>query len=193
MIEGDMGCGKTVTMTAIIADAYLSSNKQLKVFANFHLYGIKYVLADVAKIMEYLNTGLVENAIVAIDEGYLDTESRRSMSLMNILFTWFLQQARKRHIDLYVLTQDQRFIDWRFRKIMRVKIFCERYDELTKMVHLTITDNDRKTERKLSYYAPQYWKYYDTNEIPHIPEPIIERALAKVRGKITVKEKVGVS
>ena len=176
-----MGCGKTVTMTAIIADAYFNSNGKLKIFCNYHLYGIKYVYADVATIMQFLNTGLVENAIVAIDEGYLDTESRRSMSLMNILFTWFLQQARKRHIDLYVLTQDQRFIDWRFRKIMRVKIFCERYDEKTRMVHITITDNDKKTERKLSYYAPQYWRYYDTDEIPTVPEKIIERALAKVR------------
>jgi len=148
-----------------------------KIFANYHLYGIRYVLCDPLTMLEYLNTGLISHGKMVIDEAYITGEARRGMNSLSLLYTWFAQQMRKRDIELYLLVQHGRFIDWRFRYIAKQKIIC-RYSEKTDTIKLLIQNLAKGTERIVSYYAPQYWKYFDTNELPPVPEKMLGKAVA---------------
>ena len=148
-----------------------------KIFANYHLYGIRYVLCDPLTMLEYLNTGLISHGKMVIDEAYITGEARRGMNSLSLLYTWFAQQMRKRDIELYLLVQHGRFIDWRFRYIAKQKIIC-RYNEKTDTIKLLIQNLAKGTERIVSYYAPQYWKYFDTNELPPVPEKMLGKAVA---------------
>lgn len=175
LIEGQMGEGKTITATAIAVDASRVTNGKTKIFANYHLYGLKYIYCDVVLMLRYLNSGLISNGIMIIDEAYIAGDARRGMNSLAVLFTQFGQQMRKRQIELYILVQHGRFIDWRFRYIMSRKILCK-YNAKSRMVTLMIKDMRKNTERQVSYWAPQYFKYFDTNELPPIPEKMIAKA-----------------
>jgi len=155
------------------------THSTVKIFANYHLFGIEYIYADPALMLTYLNTELISDGILIIDESYIQGEARRGMNTLSLMYTWFAQQMRKRHIDLYLLVQHGRFIDWRFRYIAKRKILC-RYNDETHKIKLLIQNLSKGTEKMLSYYGPTYWKYYDTNELPPIPETMIQRAGASV-------------
>lgn len=148
---------------------------ETKVFANYHLYGIRYVLSDPLTMLEYLNTGLISHGKMIVDEAYITGEARRGMNTLSLIYTWFAQQMRKRDIELYLLVQHGRFIDWRFRYIAKRKIIC-RYNEKTDMIKLLIQNLSKGTERIVSYYGPQYWKYFNTFELPPVPEKMLGKA-----------------
>jgi hypothetical protein len=110
-----------------------------------------------------------------IDESYIQGEARRGMNSLSLMYTWFAQQMRKRDIELFLLVQHGRFIDWRFRYIAKRKILC-RYNDKTRVVRLLVQNLSKGTEKPFSYWGPQYWKYYDTNELPPMPQDMINRA-----------------
>ena len=56
----------------------------------------------------------------------------------------------------------------------------KRFDERTRRVHLIIKDMRRNKEKMISYYAPQYWGFYDTEELPEMPKKQMDRALSKL-------------
>lgn len=190
-----MGQGKTNTGTALAVDKFLA-DPTILILSNYHLFGVRYIFCQsVVDIIKYVSRHEVLNGkhrgvsyvdengecrishhiIVVVDETYLEGEARRSMSPLTILFTWFLQMLRKLKIELYVIVQNGRFLDWRFSWAMNVRIMCK-YNERTHMISLNIKDKDKGTEKDVKYYAPQYWKYYDTDELPHIPEKMLEKA-----------------
>lgn len=184
LLEGDQGAGKTSTAVAKIVDA-IENSPSTKVFANFHLFGIRYVFADVAAIVEYLNTKLIsatgdEEVFVVIDESYIGGDARMGMTLMTKVLTWFGSQVRKRRLHLILIAQHGRMIDWRFRFFMTEHIICS-YNEKTNYITLNITRKGEKKKRTISYYEPQYRKYYDTNELPQIPQKILDKVLIGTR------------
>jgi hypothetical protein len=149
-----------------------------KIFCNYHLYGLRYVFCDPATMLKYLNEGsgeTMKHCKMVIDEAYIQGEARRGMNSLSVLYTWFAQQMRKRDIELFLLVQHGRFIDWRFRYIAKRKILC-RYNEKTQMIRLLVQNLGKGTEKPFSFWGPQYWKYYDTNELPQVPEEMVQRA-----------------
>ena len=154
-----------------IPDDY-SIKTDTKIFANYHLFGIPYVLCGLEVMMEYLNSNLISHGLMIIDEAYISGDARRGMSSLTLILTWFGQQMRKRDIELYLLVQHGRFIDWRFRYIAKRKILC-RYNEKTQKIRLLIQNLGKGTEKLMSYDAPLYWKYFDTNELPAIPDKML--------------------
>lgn len=179
IIEGEQGSGKTITAVAKVVDAY-KGDENTKIFANFHLYGIKYVYADLATIVEYLNSNLVTDGYIVIDESYIGGDARMGMTLMTKVLTWFGSQIRKRGLHLILIAQHSRMIDYRFRLFMTEHILCS-YNEKTSMVTLTVVKRGEKRKKIYSYYSPQYRKYYDTNELPQIPEGLLAKALMGAR------------
>jgi len=149
-----------------------STISDTRIFCNYHLFGMEYVLCDPITMMEHLNSGLVSHGKMIIDEAYITGEARRGMNTLSLIYTWFAQQMRKRDIELYLLVQHGRFIDWRFRYIAKRKILC-RYNEKTHMIKLLIQNLGKGTEKLMSFYAPQYWKFFDTNELPSVPEKML--------------------
>lgn len=149
-----------------------------KIFCNYHLYGLRYIFCEPKTMLEYLNEGAgqtMKHAKMVLDEAYLQGEARRGMNSLSLIYTWFAQQMRKRDIELFLIVQHGRFIDWRFRYIAKRKILC-RYNEKTHMIRLLVQNLTKGTEKPFSFWAPQYWKYYDTNELPTVPQEMIQRA-----------------
>ena len=176
LIEGSMGAGKTITATAFVVDAY-NKDPSTRIYANYHLYGVKYVYMRVSDMIKTLNDPKVfRNAKYVIDEAYIEGECRRGNNPLTVMLTEVSQQMRKRKIELYIIVQNGRFLDWRFKWIMTRRIVCK-YNEKTFRVKLIIKDMIKNVERKRSFWAPQYWKYYDTDELPHIPKKMVDRAL----------------
>lgn len=158
----------------VIPDGW-GTNSDIRLFTNYHLYGMKYVYCDHVTMLEWLNTGVISHGKMVIDEGYIAGEARRAMNTLGLIYTWFAQQMRKRDIELYLLVQHGRFIDWRFRYIAKRKILT-RYNENTHRIRLLIQDLVKGSEKVISYYAPTYWRFFNTNELPPVPEKIILKA-----------------
>lgn len=146
-----------------------------KIFANYHLFGIRAVYCDPKMMLDLLNSSTMSHCKMIIDEAYIQGEARRGMNTLSLMYTWFAQQMRKRDIELFLLVQHGRFIDWRFRYIAKRKILS-RYNDKTRIIRLLVQNLSKGTERPFSYWGPQYWKYYDTNELPPIPQEMIARA-----------------
>tara|TARA_Y100000310_G_scaffold164294_1_gene164122 strand:+ start:4836 stop:5411 length:576 start_codon:yes stop_codon:yes gene_type:complete len=179
IIEGEQGSGKTNTAVGELKDA-ADADPDIKIFTNFHLYGIKYVYADLARIVEYLNSKVITDGYIVIDESYIGGDARMGMTLMTKVLTWFGSQIRKRGLHLILIAQHSRMIDYRFRLFMTKHTICS-YNEKTRMITLSVVERGKKKKRTFSYYAPQYWKYYDTNEIPQVPENLLAKVLVTAR------------
>ena len=179
LIEGPPRAGKTNTAVARVVDAY-KKDPSIRIFANFHLYGIKYVFADLATIVEYLNSPLFRAAYIIIDAAYIGMEARKGMELLTQVMTYLGMQAGKRRLRLIIIVQHGRMIDWRARWLVTEHIFCT-YDEATQMITLKIKDKRKKRDRSVTYWAPQYWRYYDTEEVVLIPESKLAKALMGAR------------
>ena len=147
----------------------------VKIFANYHLYGIPYVYASFKEVLSFINTDMMLNSKWVIDEGWLGAEARRGGSALSVLITEYAQLMRKLGVDLYWITQHARFLDWRIRYIAKRKILTK-YDKNTFMTRLLIQDLTKGTEKVIHYYAPIYWRYYDTNEVPPMPQAMIQKA-----------------
>ncbi len=149
----------------------------VRVFANFHLYGIRYMKCDLADILEYLNTELIVDGYVLVDEAYIGGDARNSATLLSKIITWFTAQIRKRRVHLiFCYPSGGKWAELRVRTSNTEHIICQ-YDEKTQMITLT-TKKRRVKSKVISYYAPLYWRYYDTEERHDIPEGMIGRALA---------------
>jgi len=75
---------------------------------------------------------------------------------------------------------DSSVLDLRLQKIETEHIVCS-YDEFTRKITMFIKNRKRyKKTREVSYYAPLYWKYYDTDENFELPNIQLARALASV-------------
>ena len=155
----------------------------MKVFVNFHLYGnILHVYCTVADMLRWLNNKTIKDGILGIDESYIEADARQGSKAVNILLSQFNFQLRKRHIHLYLLTQHNRLIDWRYKYIRTEEITC-RYDEETRLITLIIKDMRKNKEKRIQYDGSQYWPYFDTDEIPDIPQSTIDKVLEKIEGK----------
>lgn len=182
VIEGHMGTGKTTTGVAQIVDAY-KKDPTLLVFSNMHLYGIRYVWEpDVNKTLKLLIQRPDFNHIKwLVDESYVGGDPRRSMSTSNVIASWVAQQARKRDMEIAYVVQHPRMLDWRFIWSANKRIECVNYDwdeekqRGTRKIKIIIKNLDKSTEKVVKYWAPQYWPYYDTNELPVIPEKILAK------------------
>jgi len=179
IVEGEQGSGKSNTMVARVVDAYKKDNT-IKIYANFHLYGIPAVYLPLHRMIQYLNSGLIRDAYLLVDEGYIGGNSREGMTALVGVITKMANQIRKRHLHFYIATPNSRDLDWRFRWAKTENIMCS-YDSKTKMITVMIKNKHKyKRPRIITYYASQYWKYYDTDEQFKIPEGQIAKALENV-------------
>jgi hypothetical protein len=152
-------------------------NSPVKIFANYHLYGIPYVFADFSTVLNLMNSDTMHGCKWVIDEGWLGADARKGMSPLTILITQYAQLMRKMEIDLYWITQHARFLDWRIRYIAKRKILTK-YNSNTRQCRLMIQDLIKGTEKVIHYDAPIYWRYYNTNEVPPMPHNMVQKARA---------------
>ena len=104
---------------------------------------------------------------VVVDEAYLFASSRMSMSGFNQLFSYFNLQARKRDVDLYLITQQFSNLEIRSRLNTDVRIFVS-MDKVSGLCSVRLMDLGSGRRRGLKFYAPDYYPFYDTTEIPSL-------------------------
>lgn len=172
--------GGTVLQTIKLPEDFVPLST-LRIFVNYHLFGLQYVYCRVGDIVEWINSGLIRNGILGIDEAYLSNDARRSMDNLSIVLTQYSQQLRKRQLETYVLVQHGRLIDWRWKWVAHEELSCK-YNEQTYKIEVTQKFLKKGRQKTFKYYAPQYWKYYDTNELPEMPQMYIDKVIRSLRG-----------
>ena len=149
--------------------------EKVRVFSNYTLYGIRHAKCSLADILEHLNDDLLLDGWVLIDEAYIGADARNSMNLLNQIITQFGFQIRKRRLHLVVCYPLNKMADLRFRLARTEYITCT-YNEKTHEITCEIKKGkDRK--KTITFFAPTYWPYFNTEERFAIPESRIAKGL----------------
>lgn len=149
----------------------------VKIFANFTLYGIQYAPIWIADIIEYINTEEFNDAWILADESVM-TDARNSMDLIGKNVALFGASIRKRKAHFCLAAQYNEMVERRFRLFATTTILCS-YDKTTKYITLNIKKKGEDAF-ETDYYAPNYWGFFDTNELIKVPQHKIDRALARI-------------
>jgi len=119
--EGVMGSGKTLTAAALAASEHYQNGK--KIIANIHL-AFPYQRFDMAYFMEHLQDEQLNDCVTLLDESHQYLDARRSTGRMNLLWTYYTVQTRKRGVDLYACFHHIDVMDKRFRRQVDVRGTC---------------------------------------------------------------------
>lgn len=162
----------------------------IRIFANYHLKGIRYVYLPLHLIIEYLNSGLitglspdgsVKSAFLDIDEAYIAGDKRDGMTPLVKVITKLGYQIAKRHLHVSLALPEAYVLDFRIRGIETEHVVSQPYDEINEVITVSIKNRKLyKKTRSVSFYARPYFRYYDADEQFEIPEQQISRALASV-------------
>jgi len=163
---GRRGAGKTTTM---VKDAYIEYMRGRRVISNMESlnYGEYMSNEDIVKINKQSN---IENAVLLIDEMQIFFDSRRSMKKSNLDFSNFVQQTRKRNIDIYGTTQFSNAVERRVRDHTDITVrpqFLKNYN-LIKVIYYDETAKEdlfsEVVKREIVYNPKQIFNLFDTNE-----------------------------
>ena len=144
MLIGRRNQGKTLAMTAL-ASAMLKRYKKMgaahrKVAANYHVsfaeWQSPYIVDEMALFPDW-----ARDLLLLVDEATSLFNSRRAMSKVNVNFSNFLMQIRKRGVEVLFTTQFPQSVDYML--LLQVDLFlqCE------------LVDNGRG----VTLYAHDYW------------------------------------
>lgn len=149
----------------------------VKIFSNFHLFGVKFCFITLEDIIQYLNSDLLVECWVLSDESVMG-DARNSMSNANFIFNTFTATIGKRNIHFIQNAQYNGMVDRRIRMFATTKINCV-YNPDTKEITCDIKFRGEPT-KSVTYYAPKYWPYFDTTERVKVPEKKLQKALSSI-------------
>jgi len=149
----------------------------VKIFSNFHLYGLRYALIGITQILEDINGNTIEDAWFLSDEAaWLDKRQNMSME-GKTMGSEFISSIGKRRLHFLQTVPYQNFIEGRYIQIATIRVLCK-YDPGTNIITADVKDGGNPSQ-SVDIYAPYYWPNYNANERPHTEEGRINRALKK--------------
>lgn len=173
-IIGERGSGKTLIMAKDLKE---ENSKGKIIYSNFHINSkaVKYPknlnLIDEKFLKEYSNFKLY-NCCVYLDEIYIYIDSRVSgSSKRNRIFSYFINQTRKRNVSLIYSAQLLNSVDLRLRRQTEIFILpkCIVLDgekvivaDIVKPVGFS---DQIKKIGEMRFLAKDYYDVYDTDEI----------------------------
>jgi len=171
-IIGARGTGKTLSM-AKTCDEMLKKGKT--VYTNFHLnlksinkrYHKQVKLLDNEFFKNYKDMKLY-NCCLFIDEIYVYIDSRMSGSKRNRIWSYFINQTRKRGVDLYFTTQFFRQVEIRLRMNTEFFVFPRiiKQDDKLIVINYIYKYGDRLKKIGIEkFLGNAYFNIYDTDEI----------------------------
>lgn len=165
--------GKESKIIRIPKDFIVSS--PVHIFANFHLYGLYYSYISLADIVQYMNEPLFNGAWILSDESVM-TDTRNSMERAGKLIANFGATIGKRNAHMCLMTQYNEMIERRYRLFHTMRVLCS-YESKTKIITCEIK---KRGEPAFSYdyWAVNYFRFFDTNELVPVPQDKIDRTLA---------------
>jgi hypothetical protein len=149
----------------------------IKIITNFHLFGLKYLYMPFDKMMTHLNDDLFLHSYLVIDQAEIIASNRESMTSTGKALYKFGQQIRKIDVEYYLLYTHGRMADWTTKLNWTEHVVCS-FDKYNKHVTLTIRKKGDKGRepQEVDYYAPQYYKFYRTDERIKLPEKQLIKA-----------------
>jgi len=137
----------------------------MRIFANFHFYGIPYVyIPSFGHLLAWLKAGIIVNGWLVLDEYYIGGNARDSMTAFGKELEKQGFQMRKMQLDVILITPIASLIDKYARLTPTKHILCS-YDKKRREVTLTIREKGKRGSRVLPPFdATQYWPFYWTNE-----------------------------
>lgn len=154
--------------------------ESIKIYANFHFYGIRAVYLTMAEILEHLNDGTISYGYLELDEHYISGNAREGMSPVVRAVTKMSNQIRKRHLNLNYISPHARMLDWIERSALRRHVYCSS-DEETKMITMNIREKGKKKIKTVTYYGGTYFPYYNSDELQQLSDTEINKAIARAR------------
>lgn len=156
-IEGDsLGCGKTITATALCYQAFYQSNYQI--ISNIWFSFPFIPLTDPSKQLRELNG---KPTVLFIDEISEYADSRASLSLENKFVNIVARESRKRKTSIIYTQQISNMADTRLRSLTNVIIEC--FNLNNDYIELTFVKGRLHWYKYL--YAPFFYNKYNTDEI----------------------------
>ncbi len=136
----------------------------LKVFANFHLFGIPYVYCPSFRfIVDGLKSGLITDGYLLMDEYYMGGYNRESMRSLPRALAQLSNQYAKGMLRVTMIAPIANQLDWTAR-LAPTEVIETEFNKYTKIVTCRIKKKGVPGVKLVSYYAPRYWKHYWTNE-----------------------------
>lgn len=184
-LEGVMGSGKTLSAVTL---AYFASLEGREVISNVEV-NFPYTKFDPEFLVTNMNNHELKECIFILDESYLFLDSRNSQSKLTKLFTYFVAQTRKRHVDLLICIHHIDTIDKRLRRAIDIRGTCRyrKYDPCRKCKgettvkgevcpeclgygksgYATVSFFDMRSAKrnKIRIQGPMFYHLYDTDEV----------------------------
>lgn len=169
MYKGAQGCGKTLTLAKDLYKFHLAG---WKVYRNFYLTFGKHITNDDLMNLDRYDENL-KDCVLGIDEIQYILDSRQGSRKTAIHITQFLQQLRKRGINLLCTTQFLRNVDLRLKQVIDTEAhpnFIKKYN-VCEVIYIDLTQVENnfymQTEPhkiKMVYDAEPIFKLYKTRE-----------------------------
>ena len=177
LVLGDLGSGKTLFL------AYVASHTpDIPILSNFPLKLSNYQVLEPENLLSLK----YKEALILIDEGYTEIESRTSGNSRNLYWSYILFQSRKRGLDFYVASQLASTLDIRFRDMANIIIFCDKQKQgfiyhILKQSAL----HPSETTRILSYEkAEKLYPIYETKK------PVMPPQMQELQMDFIIQDKV---
>lgn len=143
---------------------YYKLHSPMRIFANFHIYGIPYVFCPTFRhILQWLKQGLIVNGWLIMDEAYIGTNARDSMTAFGKEMEKQGFQMRKMQLEVVYISPLSGLLDKFTRLTPTKRILCS-YNKQICEVTLEIRQKGVKGVKTVPYDASQYFVNYWTNE-----------------------------
>lgn len=148
-------------------------HSNMRIFANFHLYGIPFVwIPSFAHLLKWLKMGLIVNGWLLIDEYYIGGNARDSMTAFGKELEKQGYQMRKKMLEVVIITPHAKLIDKQTRLVptKTILVSCNNYVKNGKKkfdVTMTVREKGKKQRDLDPFDATYYFNNYDTNEGIH--------------------------
>lgn len=203
-LVGEMRSGKTLMMTILLLDEYLSKKE---VLSNYHL-NFPHKIIDVNEMDRSIRdkkTDYFENKALGIDEIHVFMDARGSGQKRNKMLSYFLTQSGKLDTTIYWTSQFMRQVDVRLRLNTQILYKVKRYVLKRGVKRLLRQDDKRKDfyidadkyvlmegrnglffgyKNTVTIKNPsKYYKWYDTKERVYYSESIDDEEKKKKKGR----------
>jgi hypothetical protein len=149
----------------------------VKVFSNFHFYGIRFWYVNAETVIENVNNDTITNAWLVLDEGFL-TDKHESMTKVTKVVEKFGAQGRRRKLHTIIIAQYADMIQSRWNRFATTRIQCS-YDKFTHTIDLEVNRNSDFMQ-STSFYAPNYWKFYRHDEIVKQAQYNVDKVMKEI-------------
>jgi hypothetical protein len=169
-IEGGIGQGKTLVMTALLVQESAELGKPL--YANYTLRNRPFERVDIAWLVEAQRSARQfdkgRGAAIGLDEVHVLLDSRNSQRSIQKLVSYFILQTGKEGINLYYTTQDFGQVEKRLRQRTDIAITVEKRGDIHKCLMVDKTSFNARGQHPATRFAVDgalVWDEYYTREV----------------------------